>query len=154
LGKKRILVIDDDESIREPMKKILELEGYQVDTAKNGAEAIEQSKMNFYNLALIDIRLPDMEGTELLTAMRDTVPSMVKIILTGYPSVNNAIDAVNKGADGYVTKPVTDIDSFLQKIKEHLKKQEEMEQFSETKIADFVQSRIKKLDADGPERVE
>jgi len=143
-------VIDDDEAIREPMKKILELEGYHVDTAKNGEEAIEHSKTNFYNLALIDIRLPDIEGTQLLTAMRDTVPKMVKIILTGYPSVNNAIDAVNKGADGYVTKPVTDIDSFLQKIKELLKKQEESEQFSETKVADFVKSRVKKLEAEKP----
>ena len=143
-------MIDDDEAIREPMKKILELEGYHVDTAKNGEEAIEHSKTNFYNLALIDIRLPDMEGTQLLTAMRDTVPKMVKIILTGYPSVNNAIDAVNKGADGYVTKPVTDIDSFLQKIKELLKKQEESEQFSETKVADFVKSRVKKLEAEKP----
>lgn len=143
-------MIDDDEAIREPMKKILELEGYHVDTAKNGEEAIEHSKTNFYNLALIDIRLPDIEGTQLLTAMRDTVPKMVKIILTGYPSVNNAIDAVNKGADGYVTKPVTDIDSFLQKIKELLKKQEESEQFSETKVADFVKSRVKKLEAEKP----
>ncbi|HUK29266.1 MAG TPA: response regulator [Candidatus Acidoferrales bacterium] len=150
MSKKRILVIDDDEAIREPMKKILELEGYHVDTAKNGEEAIEHSKTNFYNLALIDIRLPDIEGTQLLTAMRDTVPKMVKIILTGYPSVNNAIDAVNKGADGYVTKPVTDIDSFLQKIKELLKKQEESEQFSETKVADFVKSRVKKLEAEKP----
>jgi len=128
------------------MARVLELEGYHVDTAKTGAEAVEKSKLNFYNLALIDIRLPDMEGTELLTAMRDTVPRMVKVMVTGYPSVKNAIDAVNKGADGYVTKPITDIDTFLQTIKEHLRKQEESERFSEEKLVDFVKTRIKKLE--------
>ena len=146
LDKKRILVIDDDEHVRQSMARVLELEGYHVDTAKTGAEAVEKSKLNFYNLALIDIRLPDMEGTELLTAMRDTVPRMVKVMVTGYPSVKNAIDAVNKGADGYVTKPITNIDTFLQKIKTHLKKQEESEQYSEEKLADFVKTRIKKLE--------
>jgi DNA-binding NtrC family response regulator len=146
LDKKRILVIDDDEHVRQSMARVLELEGYHVDTAKTGAEAVEKSKLNFYNLALIDIRLPDMEGTELLTAMRDTVPRMVKVMVTGYPSVKNAIDAVNKGADGYVTKPITDIDTFLQTIKEHLRKQEESERFSEEKLVDFVKTRIKKLE--------
>jgi DNA-binding NtrC family response regulator len=146
LKKKRILVIEDDESVREPMARILELEGYQVDTAETGSEAVEKSKLNSYNLALIDIRLSDMVGTELLTAMRDSVPKMVKIIVTGYPSVNNAIEAVNKGADGYVTKPIIDTDQFLQKIRKHLKKQEESEQYSEEKVAKFVETRIKQLE--------
>ena len=153
MDKKCILLIDDDEHVRQSMARVLELEGYHVDTAKTGAEAVEKSKLNFYNLALIDIRLPDMEGTELLTAMRDTVPRMVKVLVTGYPSVKNAIDAVNKGADGYVTKPITDIDTFLQKIKEHLKKQEESERFSEEKLADFVKTRIKKLENEKPDDV-
>ena len=144
---KRILVIDDDEAVRKSMARLLQFEGYQVDTAKTGIEAVEKSKLNFYNLALIDIRLPDMEGTELLTAMRDTVPKLVKIILTGYPSVNNAIEAVNKGADAYVTKPVADTDEFLQKIREHLKKQEESEHYGEEKIAEFVETRIKLMEA-------
>jgi len=144
---KRILVIDDDEAVRKSMARLLQSEGYQVDTAKTGMEAVGKSKLNFYNLALIDIRLPDMEGTKLLTAMRDTVPRIVKIILTGYPSMNNAIEAVNKGADAYVTKPVTDTDEFLQKIREHLKKQEESEHYGEEKIAEFVETRIKRMDA-------
>ncbi len=144
---KRILVIDDDEAVRKSMARLLQFEGYQVDTAKTGMEAVEKSKLNFYNLALIDIRLPDMEGTELLTTMRDTVPRIVKIILTGYPSVNNAIEAVNKGADAYVTKPVADTDEFLHKIREHLKKQEESEHYGEEKIAEFVETRIKLMEA-------
>jgi YesN/AraC family two-component response regulator len=128
------------------MASLLELEGYHVDTAKTGAEAVEKSKSNFYNLALIDIRLPDMEGTKLLTAMPNTVPKMAKIILTGYPTLNSAIEAVNTGADGYVTKPITDLDNFLQKIREHLRKQEESEQYAEEKIADFLKTRLEHLE--------
>jgi len=147
VGNKRILIIDDDEFVLKTNARLLKLEGYEVDTAKTGKEAVEKSKLNYYNLALIDIRLPDMEGTELLTAMRDTVPRMMKIMVTGFPSMNNAIEAVNRGADGYVTKPVTDVDAFVQKIRDLLKKQEDSEHYGEEKIAEFVETRIKRLGA-------
>ena len=119
----RILVVDDDESVRKVFATILEEEGYAVDTAKNGREAIKKSKVKFYNLALIDIRLTDMEGTKLLTKVKDTMPKMRKIIITGYPSLQNAIEAVNRGADAYVLKPF-DMDKVLETIKDQLKKQE------------------------------
>jgi len=119
----RILIIDDQETIRKSLKLALEREGYLVETAENGQEAIRKSKEEFYNLALVDLRLPDMDGLELLTKMRETVPKMVKIVITGYPSLENAIEAVNKGADGYVIKPIINTNEFLNKIKEHLKKQ-------------------------------
>jgi len=141
----RILVVDDDESIRKTLANILEDHGYIVDTVENGKEAIEKSKANFYNLALIDIRLPDMEGTKLLTAMKDTTPKMVKIIVTGYPALNNAIEAVNKGADGYVLKPVN-IDNLLSTIKEHLRKQQEAKKYSQEKVAEFIETRAKELE--------
>jgi len=147
LVKKRILVIDDDEAVLKSMARLLDFEGYQVDTAKTGKEAVEKSQVNLYNLALIDIRLPDMEGTALLRAMRDMVPRMVKIILTGYPSTSNAIEAANKGADAYVIKPVIDTDDFLRKIKEHLRKQEESEHYDDKKVTDFVKTRLKQLES-------
>ena len=147
MEKKRILVIEDDEVVRKNFKAILELEGYNVDTAVTGKEAVDKSNASFYNLALIDIRLPDMEGTQLLTTMRDTVPKMVKIIVTGYPSLENAKDAVNMGADGYIVKPIMDTDEFLQKIKEHLKKQEEAQRYSEHKVAEYIETRARQEDA-------
>lgn len=84
---------------------ILEDEGYAVDTAGTAKKAVEKTKKNFYNLALIDIRLPDMEGIELITKMKDKTPKMRKIIITGYPTLQNAIEAVNRGADAYILKP-------------------------------------------------
>ena len=141
--KKRILIVDDDKLILKNFKQILELEGYVVDTAETGREAIEKSNANFYNLALVDIRLPDMQGTELLTSMHDTTPKMRKIIVTGYPSLENTVAAVNKDADGYIIKPILDITVLLKAIKEQLKKQDEARQYSEKKVAEYVESRVR-----------
>jgi len=141
----RILVVDDDESIRKTLAAILEDQGYIVDTAENGREAIEKSSAQFFNLALVDIRLPDIEGTKLLTAMKETTPPMVKIIITGYPSLQNAMEAVNKGADAYVLKPFK-IDNVLSTIKEHLTKQQEARTYSEEKVTEFIKTRAKELE--------
>ena len=143
----RILVVDDDESIRKALSAVLEDIGYVVDTAQCGSEAIEKSKTSFYNLALIDVRLPDMEGTRLLKALNDTVPSMVKIIVTGYPSLSNAMEAVNKGADAYILKPMV-MDNVLKTIREHLKKQQEARKYSEERVAEFIEARAKELEAE------
>jgi len=140
--KARILIVDDDELILKTMSALLEGEGYVVDTAANGKQAIEKSQTNFYNLALIDIRLPDMYGTQLLTEMRETTPSMIKIIITGYAALENSIEALNNGANCYLTKPVR-VDKMLTMIKDQLKKQKELNEYGENKIADFVESRLK-----------
>jgi len=140
MEKKRILVVDDDEEVCNSFKQLLELRGYSVDVAKSGREAIEKSNTSFYNLALLDIRLPDMDGTELLTKMRDTIPKMVKIMVTGYPALDNVKDAINKGANGYIVKPA-EIDELLRTVKEHLDRQDEEKKYSEKKVAEFIESR-------------
>jgi DNA-binding NtrC family response regulator len=121
----RILVIDDDEIVRETLVIALEEEGYCVDTAGNGKEAIEKSYANLYNLAIIDFRLPDIEGTRLLRKLKETKPKMCKIMLTGYPSMDNAIAALNERADAFFLKPVN-FEVLIEKIKELVNEQEEM----------------------------
>jgi DNA-binding NtrC family response regulator len=143
----RILVIDDDENIRKVLETILTDEGYSVESADTAKKGIEKSEKAYYNLALIDVRLPDMEGTELLSKLRGTKPKMRKIIITGYPTLQNAIAAVNKGADAYVMKPF-DVEKILQTIKEQLKKQEEEKSFSEEKVVEFIETRIRALEAE------
>ncbi len=145
----RILVVDDDESIRRVLATILEEKGYIVDTAKNCKEGIEKSFTHVFNLALIDIRLPDMEGLQLLTEIRDTTPRMRKIIITGYPSLHNAIEAVNKGADAYVLKPFK-VEEILKTIQEQLKKQEEEKRYTREKVTVFLETRLKELEARKP----
>jgi len=121
---------------------VLETEGYVVDTTENGEEAIEKSRTEFFNLALIDIRLPNMEGTALLTHMRETTPKMIKIIITGYPSLENAIEAINKGADGYVVKPFN-MKNLLSMVKKYLRKQREAKKYSEEKVKEYIATRTR-----------
>jgi len=87
-----------------------------------------------------------MEGIELLTKMKDTTPKMRKIIVTGYPTLHNAIEAVNKGADAYILKPF-DVEKVLATIKEQLKKQEEEKRFSQEKVAEYIEARVRELEA-------
>ena len=140
----RILIVDDDDTIRSTMKAILEDEGYEVDLAASGKEGVQKAKDTSYNIALLDIRLPDMEGVELLKLMKPAVPRTRKIMVTGYPSTQNAIEALNKNADAYLIKPV-DIEKLLGTIKEQLKLQEEEKRFSEEKVAEFIESRVKEI---------
>jgi DNA-binding NtrC family response regulator len=141
----RILVVDDDKSIRKTLEAILKGEGYSVDSAEYGQQAIEKTRGGYYNLALIDIRLPDMEGTELLTKMKDTTPNMRKIIITGYPSLQNTVEALNKGANAYVVKSF-DVKEVLKTIREQLDKQEAEKTFSQDKVVDFIETRAKELE--------
>ena len=138
----RILVIDDDRNIRETLKLALESEGYIVDSAENGEEAIKKSFENFYNAAIVDWRLPDIEGTKLLGELKETTPKMIKIMLTGFPSRENAIEAVNNRADAFLVKPV-DLETLFKKIKELLKKQETEETFDEEKMVNFIETKVK-----------
>jgi len=140
----RILVVDDDESITNTMKAILEDEGYIVDIAATGKEAIKRTEETAYNVALLDIRLPDIEGVELLKLMKDAVPKIRKIMVTGYPSMQNAITALNKNADAYLTKPV-DIEKLLNTVKDQLQLQENEKAFSEQKVAEFIETRVKEM---------
>lgn len=141
----RIIIIDDDESIRQVLKTILEEEGYTVDTADTGKEAVLKTNEKVYNLALIDMRLPDIEGIDLILKIKDTTPRMRKIIVTGYPTIQNAMEAVNRQADAFILKPF-DVERVLQTIREQLMKQDEEKQFSQEKVTAFIETRAKELE--------
>ena len=140
-----ILIVDDDPSIRKVLAAILEEKGYKTDTAETGKQAIQKSKMKFFNLALLDVRLPDMEGTELLTQMKQTTPPMIKIMVTGYPSLQNAVEALNKRANAFIIKPLN-IDQALMIIEKLLEKQQESMTMTQDKIAEFIETRVKQLE--------
>lgn len=140
----RILIVDDDENIRKVITTILADEGYIVESVDTARKAIEVTKKKFFNLGLIDIRLPDMEGIELLTKMRDTTPKMRKIIITGYPTLQNAIEAVNRGADAYILKPF-DMEKVLETIKKQLEIQQQERKYSQDKVAEFIETRVREL---------
>ena len=117
-----ILVVDDDTGVRKVLSSILSEEGYFVQTVENGKQAIRAFEKTRFDLALIDLKLPDMEGTELLHRLKEKQPHIVMIIITGFPTLENAMETVNEGANGYVLKPF-DIPKLLETIRKHLNRE-------------------------------
>jgi DNA-binding response OmpR family regulator len=144
-NKLRILIVEDDENISKTMQNILQQQGYETDTAKTGREAEQKTRDRSYNLALLDIKLPDMEGTQLLAKLQESSPKMKKIMVTGYPSLENAMEALNQGADAYVTKPVKPA-KLLELIKEKLEEQNQADKMTENKVTDWIKTRARELE--------
>ena len=104
--KKTILVVDDDKSILRSFTRILQKSGYEIETAETGKEAIEKVENRHYDLALVDIRLPDIDGTDLIAKLKKQLQQTTKIMITGFPSLETGIKALDEGADAYLVKPV------------------------------------------------
>jgi DNA-binding NtrC family response regulator len=144
-NKPSILIVEDDVNIRQSLRTVLQQKGYNTDTAKNGEEAIKKSQTKFFNLALLDIKLPDMEGTKLLLMMHENLPKMMKIMITGYPSLENAVEALNQGADAYIIKPVKP-DKLLALIQEKLKEQRQTAKMTEERVTDWIKTRVRQIE--------
>ena len=119
----KILIVDDEAGIRETLNDILIQEGYRTAIAQTGKEAVEACQMETFDVAIIDIRLPDMEGTSLLGILKKLDPNLVRIIITGYPSIENAVQSLNSGAEGYIVKPFKP-QKLLDQIKEQLQRRQ------------------------------
>jgi len=120
---KTILVVDDDKSILRTFMRILQKNGYEIDVAETGKEAIEKADTRHYDLALVDIRLPDMDGTDLLAQIKKQLQNTIKIMITGFPSIESGVKALDEGADAYLVKPVKP-EELLMLIEEKLKDKE------------------------------
>lgn len=139
----RILIIDDDTEILRVFSKILQLEGYITDTASSGEEGLKKAKSSFFDVFLIDIRLPDMEGTEILAELQKSDPTSVKIMVSGQPSTEHAIRALNSGANAFFTKPV-DFDILIKNIKERIQERDKKHR-TEKNLDQWVKLRISKV---------
>lgn len=120
--KECILVVDDDKSTCKILSLIFKRKGYEIETASTGQEAIEKAQTRFFNLALLDIKLPDMEGVELLAPLKGLHPEMEIIMVTAHASLETAVYALNRGAALYITKPLN-MEEVLSTIKKVLEKQ-------------------------------
>jgi two-component system response regulator ResD len=120
---KTILVVDDDKSILRTFTHILQKNGYEIDAVETGKEAIKKADTRHYDLALVDIMLPDMDGTDLLAKMKKSLQNTIKIMVTGFPSVESGVKALDEGADAYLVKPVKP-EELLMLIEEKLKSKE------------------------------
>ncbi len=115
---KNVLIIDDTKNIRLMLTKCLELEGYDVTTANDGKEAIELFRTKKFDLAFLDIKLPEIRGTEVLKRIREMGVDTPVIIITAYGTVKNAVECTHMGAVAYVQKPFSaeKIKSILQEL--------------------------------------
>jgi DNA-binding response OmpR family regulator len=141
---KRILIVDDDEALLKSLVAILQSEGYVVETASTGQEAIARTGSKSYDLMLVDIELPDMEGTDLLQHLPAQSAETVKIILTGHPNMDKVVTALFRGADAYVMKPVSP-DGLLKIVADKLRIQSEFKHMNKKKVADWIETRAQKI---------
>ena len=137
---KIILIVDDDKTILEGFKSLLETKKYKVNTAENGREALEKISNNFYNLALIDLKLPDMDGTDLLLEFRQLKPAIKTVVITGYSTRENAINSLNLGANGYLEKPVMP-GKLLAIVADKLSEQETENKLYEDTVNELLEAR-------------
>jgi len=117
----RLLVIDDEEGIREGCRRVLEPQGYIVETAGTGREGLRRLQENSFDLVLLDVVLPDMRGIELLGPIRANDPDIICIIITGYATVELAVQAIKAGAYDFLAKPFA-ADVLLMPVRQGLER--------------------------------
>ena len=120
----RILIIDDEPTMADALKQHLVEEGYAVDTAAAGAEAIERFDQGGHHVAICDLQLPDMDGLDVMRHIKDANPLTEVIVLTGHGSVAKAVEATKAGAFDFVEKDNFEFDTLLRRIQNALKQRE------------------------------
>jgi DNA-binding NtrC family response regulator len=119
MSKGKILVVDDEDIVRTSCSRTLVPEGYEVRLAKNGVEGLQMAAGERFDLVLTDLKMPDMDGIEVLRIIKEKWPETVVIIVTGYQTVDTAVKAIKLGANNYIEKPFTP-DALLSAVTEAL----------------------------------
>jgi DNA-binding response OmpR family regulator len=119
-----ILLMEDEASMANGLKMVLQEEGYDVDLAMTGKSALDKFDRKSFDLLLADLRLPDIDGMEVIKQVKEKRPETEAIIITGYPSVSSAVESVKIGVYDYLRKPFTE-DELMEAVGGALKKREE-----------------------------
>jgi DNA-binding response OmpR family regulator len=116
----KILVVDDEEQIRAVLSRALdEIGGFSVEVAETAGEALQKLQNGVFDLALVDFKLPDMDGLQLITEIVKSKPKILTILLTGHSDTDTAVEAMKRGASDYLTKPV-DLDEMILRLRKVL----------------------------------
>jgi DNA-binding NtrC family response regulator len=143
-SKPSILIVEDDQELLESLKKFFEIKKFVVDCACTGCEAAEKIAAADYDVALIDIFLPDLNGMTLLPKFRRTIPATRKIIMTGYVTLENAIEAVNNGAAFFFAKPMK-LNILLEVVNKQLQERAMELQLFQQKLEEFKAKHLEAL---------
>ena len=119
-AKARILVVDDERGMCEFLRFLLQEEGYDVDIAHSGTQALDKVNESKFQLILADIKMPGLDGLEMLRQLREADEDTVVIVMTGYSSLDSAIKAIKYDASDYLTKPFDDPDAVLAAVERGL----------------------------------
>ncbi|HOW42820.1 MAG TPA: sigma-54 dependent transcriptional regulator [Candidatus Omnitrophota bacterium] len=142
-----ILVVDDEPLVRRSLSEFLTLEGYTVSSASNGKEGLQALKEYVADIIITDIKMPEMDGMQMLAEVRKHYPQTSVIVITGYGSIENAVEAMKQGAYDYITKPIIDNEIRLvlqrlirqqQLIEENIKLKEQISAVQREKFLDIV----------------
>ena len=101
----KILVIDDDEVFGESVREIFQCSGYEIETAHSGQEGLRKARIEKFDLMIVDMKMPDITGLELIKKIKEEQPETMMIMITGYATVETATEALKTGAFDYITKP-------------------------------------------------
>jgi len=101
----KIIVVDDELSIRESMRGWLQLDGYQVETAASGSEALAKNAASRFDIMLIDVKMPEMDGLTLLKKVKENDPDTAIVMMTAHGAIRDAVEAMKHGAYDYLLKP-------------------------------------------------
>ena len=136
-----ILIVDDEKAIRKTLTEILSYEGYKIDDAENGEDALKKLKEKNYDVVLCDIKMPKMDGLEFLEKSREINPDIPIIMISGHGTIETAVEAVKKGAFDYVAKP-PDLNRLLITIRNAMDRQTLV---TETKVLKRKVSRVQEM---------
>lgn len=115
-----LMIVDDEEGVRRSLRKVLEQDGYDILLAENGQQAIQMVQQNREPIEIVisDFKMPGMDGLETLIEVGKINPEITRIMLTGYATMESAIESVNAGIDGFLTKPFENIE-LRAKVREY-----------------------------------
>ena len=116
---KKILIVDDDKELRTNLSEIMTGAGYQAHEAASGGEAVEKATAEDYDAVLLDLIMPKMSGSDVLVELRRVSPRSKVVMLTAFATIDNAVDAIKRGASDYVSKPFK-IDDLLARVRRAL----------------------------------
>jgi DNA-binding response OmpR family regulator len=138
-----ILLMEDEVNLAKGLQMVLEEDGYNVDWAMNGATALDKFDKEYFDLLVADLRLPDIDGMDVIRQVKQKRPETEAIVITGYPSVSSAVESSKIGVSDYLRKPFTD-EEFKAAVDGALKKKETPtadEFLTETKEGKLIQKR-------------
>jgi len=117
----KILVVDDESLVRDFLREVLKAEDYEVLTAEDGLSALKEVERDGIDLVITDVRMPKLNGIDLLKEVKKRSPSTLVVVITAYGTIENAVEAMKNGACDYITKPLSpeQIKLAIQKVSQH-----------------------------------